>query len=93
MFGYFFSLIFLKNIVASFGNNNNYTSTSGEFQFRVKNAANNVYNLDCFFDSQSNYYDSSHVKTTTQPYNWVLSGSSWDLKYQRIDESHADGEL
>jgi len=65
--------------------------TSSNFQFRIKNAANNVYTVDCVYTFNENYYDNSHVLTTTSPDYWSFTGSAWDLKYDRIDGSHATG--
>lgn len=60
--------------------------TSSQFQFRIQNSA-----VDCAFVYNENYYDSSHVLTTTSPDYWSYTGSAWDLKYNRVDESHAVG--
>ena len=65
--------------------------TSGNFQFRIKNADNNAYTVDCVYTFNENYYDNSHVLTTTSPDYWSYTGSAWDLKYDRVDESHATG--
>jgi hypothetical protein len=69
----------------------NFTSGGDNFQFRVKNSANNAYSIDCAFKYNENYYDNSHVLSTTQPSYWSSTGSAWDLKYDRIDEGHAVG--
>lgn len=67
------------------------TASLNDFLFRVKNSAGSAYTISCPFAYNENYYDDSHVKSTTNPNNWANSGSNWDLKYQRIDAGHAEG--
>ena len=88
-FPYFFVVVAL---VFSLAAETNMTASSPyDFQFRVKNSAGSAYTISCPFAYNENYYDSSHVKSTTNPNNLVNSGYSWDLKYQRIDAGHAEG--
>lgn len=65
----------------------------GLFQVQVRNKENNVYNISCSFVAQTNAYGTS-IKTTTVPENWeYVTGNEYNLRFDRVDSTHANGEL